>query len=170
MSAAFRLRFPVGEIGHWSARFQDDDEPVERLVPKVKGRGFLTKAEFLVVCRWKTARSQSRCRENSEEFVRAVTACSLGSNDERLRIEVLTLLSGVSWPTASVILHFFHSAAYPILDFRALWSLQCDVPAQYDFQFWWDYTRFCCDLSRRTGESMRTIDRALWQFSKENQP
>jgi hypothetical protein len=88
---------------------------------------------------------------------------------ERLQIEVLTLLDGVSWPTASVILHFFHSAPYPIVDFRALWSLKNKVPKRYGFNFWQKYTSYCRGLSKRAGVSMRTLDRALWQFSKENQ-
>jgi hypothetical protein len=86
-----------------------------------------------------------------------------------LRIEVLTLLAGVSWPTASVILHFFHREQYPILDVRALWSLQCDPPGEYDIPFWESYTSSCRSLAQKAGVSMRTLDRALWQYSKENQ-
>ena len=33
---------------------------------------------------------------------------TLNEKEERLRIEILTLLDGVGWPTASVILHFYH--------------------------------------------------------------
>ena len=93
----------------------------------------------------------------------------LSTPAERLRIEVLTLMNGVSWPTASVILHFFHPDDYPILDFRALWSLKSAVPQPYEFVFWQAYTRHCRKLSKLSGVSMRTVDRALWQFSKENQ-
>jgi hypothetical protein len=68
-----------------------------------------------------------------------------------------------------VILHFFHRDPYPIIDFRALWSVSLPVPVQYGFDFWWPYVQFCRDLSDRTGLDMRTLDRALWQYSKENQ-
>jgi hypothetical protein len=68
-----------------------------------------------------------------------------------------------------VILHFFHRDRYPILDFRALWSLHCEVPKQYDFRFWQEFTEFCRGLAEQTGASMRTLDRALWQYSKEKQ-
>jgi hypothetical protein len=118
---------------------------------------------------WKSPRTQPRCRANSADFIRDVTHCALNTPSERLRIEVLTLLSGVSWPTASVILHFFHRDRYPILDFRALWSLHCEVPKQYDFRFWQEFTEFCRGLAEQTGASMRTLDRALWQYSKEKQ-
>jgi len=67
--------------------------------------------------------------DNPEEYVKEITAFALGATTERSRIEVLTNLDGVRWPTASVILHFFHKEPYPIMDFRALWSVSLDVPA-----------------------------------------
>ncbi len=87
----------------------------------------------------------------------------------KARIEVLTNLDAVRWPTASVILHFFHRDRYPIMDFRALWSISLPVPVQYNFDFWWPYVQFCRDLSKRTDMDMRTLDRAIWQLSKEKQ-
>jgi len=97
---------------------------------------------------------------NSREFIEAVTKTALSTPVERLRIEVLTLLTGVSWPTASVLLHFGHSAPYPILDFRALWSLSIDfMKIRYDFDFWWSYTQFCRKLASDAGVSMRVLDR-----------
>jgi hypothetical protein len=107
---------------------------------------------------------------NSDTFVEEVTAFAFAAKDERARVESLTLLDGVLWPTASVILHLFHSDPYPIMDFRALWSLSADVPDQYCFSFWWDYVGECRLLRSRCGTDMRTLDRALWQFSKQNQP
>ena len=79
------------------------------------------------------------------------------------------LLDGVNWPTASVLLHFGARDPYPILDFRALWSLQVSVPKQYGFEFWWAYSECCRVLAKKHKVSMRTLDRALWQYSKEKQ-
>jgi hypothetical protein len=60
---------------------------------------------------------------------------------------------------------------YPILDYRALGSLVHDKPpAVYTFDFWWEYVQFCRRLAAELGCSMRVLGRALWQFSKENQP
>ena len=169
MSAAFQLRFPANEIEHWAGRYEYGDKAALAVVAEIKQRGFLSREEFLAVCHWKSPRTQPRCRTNSAEFVKDVTRCALSTASEQLRIEVLTLLRGVSWPTASVVLHFFHSDQYPIVDFRALWSLSRDVPTKYDFDFWLEYAVFCRHLSHETGASMRTLDRALWQYSKENQ-
>ena len=106
---------------------------------------------------------------NSEDFIKGVTHIALTTPNERLRIEVLTLLNGVSWPTASVMLHFGYDNLYPILDFRALWSLGIDASqVNYSFDFWWEYTQFCRNLASEAGVSMRVLNRSLWQYSRKN--
>ena len=169
----FKLRFPRGDIVKWAERYGSSDADAVPLAlgPVAKKRGYLTRSEFLALSRWKTPRTQKRCANNSAEFIKVVTEGSLSSSDERFRIEVLTLLSGVQWPTASVILHFCAREPYPILDYRALWSLSCLVPEKgYDFENWWDYCSFTRRLATQAGVSMRVLDRALWQYSKELQP
>jgi len=106
---------------------------------------------------------------NDEDFVRAVTEASLRSKNEEFKIRVLGVLRGVAWPTASVLLHWCDRGQYPILDYRALWSLSLEVPSQYDFPFWSRYCSYVRELAARTGLSMRVLDRALWQYSKEKQ-
>jgi hypothetical protein len=88
-----------------------------------------------------------------------VTRTALATPDDRLRIEVLRLLRGVDWPTASVILHFAHTDRYPILDFRALWSLGADDPPAYGYELWAAYTMACRRLADQCRVSMRTLDR-----------
>ena len=83
-------------------------------------------------------------------------------------MRVLLLLSGVSWPVASVLLHFCDRAPYPILDVRALESLGVKAPSAYTFPFWLAYVETTRALSRKTGLSMRDLDRGLWQLSKES--
>jgi hypothetical protein len=121
------------------------------------------------VAHWKAPRSAGHVEKNGHDFVKEVSAFAFGAHDERARIESLTLLDGVSWPTASVILHLFHPDPYPILDFRALWSVGLSMPNQYKFSIWWPYVEFCRGIAARNGVDMRTLDRALWQYSKENQ-
>lgn len=165
-----RPRFPATEVERWASRFADvDDSRIERIAAAARRRGFLLKAELVAVARWKTPRSRKRVAQNSESFVNAVTRTALSTPDERLRIEVLTLLDGVDWPTASVILHFCHAAPYPVLDYRAIWSLGVVKPPPYNFAFWREYTRACRRLAARSTGSMRTVDRALWQYAKERQ-
>jgi hypothetical protein len=142
---------------------------IAALAPAARARGYLTHAELLQLGRWKSPRSGPRLAANEPEFVQAVTAAALGATHERLRVETLTQLAGVAWPMASVILHWCHREPYPILDYRALWSLGVDPPPRYDFPLWWAYTTHCRALAGGAGVSMRALDRALWQYSKEKQ-
>ncbi|MFG0251479.1 MAG: hypothetical protein ACF8NJ_01235 [Phycisphaerales bacterium JB038] len=117
---------------------------------------------------WKSPRTRPHIASNDDNWIHDVTRLALSTPSERLRIESLTLLRGVGWPMASVILHFCHTDPYPILDFRALWALGAEEP-EYDFSFWQTYTRTCRNLAARAACDMRTLDRALWAYSKANQ-
>jgi hypothetical protein len=58
---------------------------------------------------------------NSASLVKELTGFSFSAKNEASRLGTLTLLEGVHFPTASVILHFCLDQSYPILDVRALW-------------------------------------------------
>lgn len=168
----FSLQFESKDIILWANRYPvNEDKKIESSIAiAVKERGYYTRSEFLDLCRWKTPRSKPLVESNPESYIIEVTKVALSTMEERLRIEVLTLLRGINWPTASVLLHFGHSAPYPILDFRALWSLGIDSASiHYNFDFWWSYVQFCRQLASDCGVSMRVLDRALWQFSETNQ-
>ncbi|MBZ0301562.1 MAG: hypothetical protein K8J31_17585 [Anaerolineae bacterium] len=168
-----KLRFPASEIDYWAARFDPwwyEDQLVNEIAPRAQAAGFLNKPDFLVLAEWKTPRPRKKFQKNPEDYIQAVTHTALTTPSERLRIEVLTLLDGVSWPVASAILHFVHPEPYPILDFRTMWSLRVDWETLiYSFDFWWDYTTFCRQTAQKYGVSLRVFDKALWQYSKENQ-
>src|SRR5262245_19156032 len=93
----------------YDARADDDVEAVASLV---RARGFVRRHEFLLLCDWKSRRPSRRYRENSSRLIEEATQVALGSRQEELKIGVLRLLSGVSWPVASVILHFCDRGKY----------------------------------------------------------
>ncbi len=166
-----RCRFKLSEIKHWAGEYGDPaaDAKAELVSRKARARGCLTRAELVTLAEWKSARIKHHAAANDAAFVRDVTGLALSTSNERLRIESLTLLRGVAWPMGSVILHLCHTDGYPILDFRALWSLGEALPDRYDFPFWCRYVGTCRDLADRAGVDMRTLDRALWGYSKVNQ-
>src|SRR5260370_42139000 len=170
-SQVFKLRFPPSEIPRWAKGYAylEGDKAVDELSRRARARGYLTRAEFLELCHWKTPRSQPRCATNTAAEIREATEIALATADERAKMYILRSLAGVGWPTASVILHFCDRRPYPILDYRALWSLGLRRPPVYTFDFWCAYTEFARLLARSTGLDMRTLDRALWRFSKERQ-
>src|SRR5262245_31562644 len=121
----FKLRFPENKIAHWASRYSYATEAhfEDEIAPAARSRGYLIRPEFIELCRWKTPRTQPMVRSNPADIVEAVTRAALESRHEHVKINVLRALRGVSWPTASVVLHFCDGQPYPILDFRALWSL-----------------------------------------------
>jgi len=167
----YHLRFPETAIESWASRYPAAYDAVveNQIAPSAKTRGYLTRSEFLTLCRWKSPRTQPRCEENAEDFVTEITRTAFSATHERIRIEMLTLLRGVAWPTASVLLHFACLDPYPIVDFRTLWSLGIKAPPEIDFPQWWAYTVYCRALAKRNNVSMRILDRALWQYSATNQ-
>ena len=166
------LRFKGSDLRLYAARYDYglDDQPIKTLIPNVRRKKFLSKSELRTVAAWKSPRSAGHMESNQASYVKEVTSVALAATSERVRIETLTILDGVSWPTASVILHFFHRGRYPIIDFRALWSVKLKPPSQYGFEYWWLYVQYCRQLASANHVDMRTLDRALWQYSKERQP
>lgn len=168
----FSLQCQPEELVEFSGRYTyqngTDDRILEEIRPRVQQLGYILYDDFLLICEWKTQRSKSRVRKNSQEMVKEASAFALTAKEEKLRVETFTLLEGVSYPTASVFLHFLHPEPYPILDFRALETLGIKEPVAYRFGFWWEYVQFTRDLAQQLKIDMRTLDRGLWQWSLEN--
>ena len=153
----FSLRFDATLIPRLADRYYypDDVRMFDVIGPNARRRGYFTKEEFQDLCRWKTPRSQSRVKSNPALFIEESTRIALSTPCEEMRIGVLTLLHGVLWPTASAVLHFSHGDPYPIIDFRALWSLGIDKrPQSYSFDYWWDYRDGSFGV---TGNGVRSI-------------
>lgn len=165
---AFELQFPSEEIEGLAARFgYTDDAACQAAGAAARARGHYAREEFLTVCEWKTSRSRPKVGRNDAATVEEATRRALASADERERMEALIALEGVGVPTASTLLHFAFRDDYPILDVRALESLGQRARSVYPVGFWLDYLQACRELAMDCGVSMRTLDKALWQHSKE---
>ena len=168
----FKLRFTESHVPRWAERYSyalDDGSLRDHLRPTVLKRGYLNRGEFLEICKWKTQRTKSRCATNDEFTIRTVSRAAFASTDEPLKIDLLRTLRGVEWPTASTLLHFCDKRPYPILDYRALWSLGLTEAPHYTMEFWLEYLAFTRRLAKRLNIDIRTLDRALWQYSKARQ-
>lgn len=147
------------------------DEMLEREMKQIlKRQRHLNKNNFIKICLWKSKRQKKNYELNDELTIKEITRFSFATKSDKARIESLTILKGVSWPVASTVLHFVFSNKYPILDFRVLWSLGWKVPQTYNFDFWQRYCDRIRSISKRFNLPIRTIDKALWEYSKEKQP
>jgi hypothetical protein len=164
----FEIQFPLDQVPGLAARFPTVDESArETIGAAARARGYYRRREFLRVCAWKTPRSAPKVALNTEPAVRAATRRALAGPDETVRMQALLSLSGVGVPTASTLLYFAFPALYPILDVRALASLGVKPRSQYPISFWLGYLGACRALAAESGVSIRTLDKALWQWSKE---
>jgi len=148
-------------------------EAVEEEIKRVlKKRRYLNKNDFGKIGLWKSTRPKRHyeSKQNDNLTVKEITRFSFAAKSDTARIKSLIILKGVSWPLASTILHFAFPDKYPILDFRVLWSLGWRVPPGYGFDLWQRYCNRISGISRRFNLPIRTVDKALWQYSKENQP
>ena len=164
----FELQFPLDEIDALAARFPaGDDGRLREVGVAVRERGYYTREEFIEVCAWKTVRSRPKVSGNSDAAVVRATGVAMGTEDESVRMTALLELDGVGVPTASTLLYCAFPDHYPILDVRALESLGVKPRSQYPLSFWLGYLEACRELAQQAAVSLRTLDKALWQHSKE---
>lgn len=172
------MRLPPEQFGYYKQKYSDyayDEQKENRLKKLVRDRFdqgdySLSKQLFVEIATWKTPRQRSNYESNVPTLVAEATNIAFGvAKNERIRIEILTLLAGVSYPVASTLLHFAFPERYPILDFRAIWSLGLEQPSYYSFNFWWHFVKRMYEESRKLKVSIRDLDKALWAYSKENQ-
>src|SRR5579863_9665151 len=103
----FRLRFSEDDIAHWSARYRaTDDLEVESIGAAARVRGYYMHDELLIMCRWSTPRSRPLISSNDPATVERLTRAALATYREEVRMEMLTTLRGVSYPSATMLLHF----------------------------------------------------------------
>ena len=135
----------------------------------LKSHRYLDKDKFIKIGLWKSKRPKKHYENNSDLLIREITQFSFETENEEVRIKSLLILHGVSYPVASVLLHFAFPHKYAVMDFRAIWSLGWSQSKSYDFDYWQKYCGEMRKISVDTGLDMRTIDKALWEYSKQNQ-
>ena len=146
------------------------DECIEKIQDAVKKRKrrYLTKSELKTLAFWKVPTGRNtlkRVNLNSPALIEEITRVALDpKTSKRDRIESLRCLKGVDWGVASSILHWFHQDCYPIWDERALRTV--DFQKSKSHKNWETYVLFCRCKAAKNNVSMRTLDRALWQYDE----
>ena len=103
----------------------DEDAATSALMARVgaaRRRGFISRGEFLDMCRLKSPRALHHYQRNTARRVREASRRALACRSERGRMENLLALDGVSVPIASAILTLLDPRRYGVLDIRA-WQM-----------------------------------------------
>ena len=151
------------------AKYKDYDN----LVAEFSGKHSLTMEEFVRIGVWKAGvKATSKYQMNAPQSVEEVTKLSFSLDCDEIRIKLLRCLIGVDYPVASTLLHIaFNPEEYPIIDFRVLWSLYGipKKPIYYSYKRWDIFRADMRTYSQKLDLPIRTLDKGLWQHSKENQ-
>lgn len=170
----------------WSTRYDEEasgrdklleekiSDSLKKLFPDDNVK-YITREILYDIISWKAPRVREYVDYNMKEFVEAISKICFSSENEQVKLEVLTILKGVGYRSATAILFFCFPLEYTVMDFRAWWTLQeegylsKDYDIKDDFEHWQKYLKICKEISNRCGCTLRELDKALWQHSKENQ-
>jgi hypothetical protein len=168
MSPNFVLQFDPSEILKLATRYgPEQDEEAFRAGSSIAAGNYSRENLNVIVC-WKSPRRAALIDDNTDaEIAKALRFAADIRTSEKLAVEILDGLHGVGVPVASAILTVIHPTKYTVIDFRALESLGV---SKWDgsVNYYLSYLRACSELAIKHDVSLRTLDRALWQWSREN--
>jgi hypothetical protein len=122
------------------------------------------------IFKWKTkGRGISRLKNNECEEIADALRLAAQAETERSAMAVLCGLNGVGVPVASAILTTMFPTRFTVIDFRALQSLGCENDDDGTINFYLVYLNACKDWAEQYKCTLRDLDRALWQYSKDNE-
>jgi hypothetical protein len=128
------------------------------------------------IVRWKSERAVQVLIGNSNEKIRrALAVAASPESSTETAVKALLDLHGIDIVLASAVLAAIFPERYTVLDFRTLEALG---HARHDVRFYEEYLAFCKRLAESnivTPQSelpaptpLRTIDRALWEWSRSH--
>jgi hypothetical protein len=165
----FVLQFNPSEIAELAARYgPEQDHEAFGAGNNIRG-GNYSRENLKVIVRWKSARKIAFIDENTDrEIANALRFATNPHTSEKSAIDTLDRLHGVGIPMASAILTTIYPEKYTVIDIRALESLGVSKWPTDSLDYYVSYLRKCRELSQEHHVSLRTLDRALWQWSKEH--
>jgi hypothetical protein len=146
--------------------FETDDNALSA-GKRIQG-GEFTRENLNAIFEWKTrGRGRSRIQKNSNAEIADALRLALLAKTDRAAVAVLNGLNGVQIPVASAILTAIDPARFTIIDFRALEALNIVDQPYITIDFYLAYLAVCRRIAKENRVTLRTLDRALWQWSKE---
>lgn len=163
----FDLQFPAAQLQHYADAYSYNRNPAAAIAAGEAAQdGGYSRDGLLDVVKWKAARRQDLIT-STDAVIRATTADAFETNDEVERMEKLTELPGIGVPQASALLLFALGEDFPILDVNALEALGHRGRGQYPASFWVRYLNHVRALAAANGMTPRQVDKALWEFRKQ---
>jgi hypothetical protein len=163
----FQPQLSRAQASRLARKYADEREEGALAAGKAIRGGQPSRAHLEIIYEWKTGgRGRSRLSDNCDKDVVEALRFAAKAEQPRSAIAVLSGLYGVNIPVASAIATVIHPDRYTIVDFRALHALGIE-DAVSSLPFYLEYLRYCIGLSEKWKIPLRSLDRALWQWSKD---
>jgi len=134
----------------------------------------LSKEVALKILHWKSPRPSKYYKLNSDVEIKEVTKLAFSTENDKLKIHILTSLIGVNYPAASALLMFHNPRRYPVLDIRVWQQLYYEKlvntnPKGQSFTLnqWEDYLKIIRELAYELGISARQVEKRLFDYDKK---
>jgi len=167
----FQLSFSIDKTEYWARQYPPkwDDDAIEAGRRIREGDYGQSNLEKIVV--WKSERRLKLIGDNSgSEISDALRLAAVHAQEPRSAFAVLMGLQGVGVPMASAILTAMDQEKYTLVDWRAMEALGVPDADYYNLNFYLKYYfPECKRLAAGANVSLRTLDRALWAWSKKRE-
>ena len=164
----FKLKFDPKEIQPLAARRKNSPKYSEAMEAGSRiQQGQCTRENLEKIFRWKTrGRGGGRLIKNEDAEIADALKLATMAKTDRAALAVLVGLNGVRVPVASAILAAIDPEKFTVIDVRALEALNVTNP-RITINLYLDYLNECRRLACENSVKLRTLDEALWQWSKE---
>ena len=141
-----------------------------------KKRGYFTKSDLVMVCRWKSPRAIHHIHRNRAGAIRKITALAFATRSEQKKLSLLMSLHGVGVPMASSILMFTNPTRYGVLDIR-VWQLLYKMGTvtgnedgvNFTSIEWRQYLMLIRSCAKKHNVGARDIERTLFMIHRRRQ-
>jgi|SRR5882724_165623 len=163
----FKLQFARSDIPSLAALYDAKEDELAQEAGNQIAKANFSRTHLETIFNWKTkGRGKSRLSKNSDNEIADALKLAVEAKTPRAAIAVLAGLSGVDVPVASAILAMAKADSYTIIDWRALHALDI-YASNVTIKLYILYLNECRNIADETKITLRQLDRAMWQWSKD---
>ena len=163
----FNLQFAAKDIRGLAARYDFKEDKIALDAGARISGGDFSRANLEAIFEWKTkGRGRSRLTKNNDDEIADALKLAIEAETPRAAVAALTGLSGVDVPVATAILATVKPDDHTIIDWRALHALGVNA-SSVTIKLYLCYLTYCKEIAVKNKVTLRELDRAMWQWSKE---
>lgn len=136
----------------------------------------LTKEQLLKILNWKSPRPLNHYKANTESEIKEITKLAFSTENDLLKIHILTALKGVSFPAASAVLMFYDPTKYPVIYIRVWRQLYYakmvdtnEHGQNFSLNDCAKYFQVVRKLADELNITARQVEKRLFDYDKANQ-